>query len=47
MSGIGDDPFVIEQLAEQYAVFGRVTPLQKKLLVQGIAEKGSRSRNEW
>ena len=40
MSGIGDDPFVIEQLAEQYAVFGRVTPLQKKLLVQALQKKG-------
>ena len=40
MSGIGDDPFVIEQLAEQYAVFSRVTPLQKKLLVQALQKKG-------
>ncbi len=40
MSGIGDDALVIDQLAEQYSVFGRVTPLQKKLLVQALQKKG-------
>lgn len=40
MSGIGDDPLMIDQLAEQYSVFGRVTPLQKKLLVQALQKKG-------
>ena len=31
---------MIDQLAEQYSVFGRVTPLQKKLLVQALQKKG-------
>lgn len=40
MSSIGDDPQVINQLADQYSVFGRVTPLQKKLLVQALQKNG-------
>ena len=40
MSTIGVDLESIEQVAQQYSVFGRVTPLQKKLLVSALQNKG-------
>lgn len=40
MSTIGENVESIEQIAEQYSVFGRVTPLQKKLLVTALQKKG-------
>lgn len=39
MSSVGNDVKTIEQLAGQYSVFGRVTPIQKKLLVQSMQKQ--------
>ncbi|MDT2257915.1 HAD-IC family P-type ATPase [Paenibacillus larvae] len=37
---LSDDPQVLADAAEQYTVFGRVSPHQKKLLVQALQVKG-------
>ncbi|WP_229106253.1 HAD-IC family P-type ATPase, partial [Paenibacillus sp. 1001270B_150601_E10] len=37
---LSDDPQVLADAAEQYTVFGRVSPQQKKLLVQALQAKG-------
>lgn len=40
MSTIGETLHEVERVVDTYAVFGRVTPLQKKLLVQALQKQG-------
>lgn len=40
MSHVGETLTDVEMVVDQYSVFGRVTPLQKKLLVQALQKHG-------